>query len=259
MSDAEAAALLDKLVALAERAGAEILKYYRGDYQVRTKSDESPVTDADEAAEALILAALRELTPDIPIVAEEEMARGIEPVIGGNRFWLVDALDGTREFIANRDEFTVNIGLIEDTSPVIGVVHAPALDVTYAATGPGTATRRQGTGKPQPIGARAIPAAGAVAVASRAHGDKDKMQAMLKQDRIADVRVSGSSIKFCLLAAGEADIYPRYGHTREWDTAAAHAVLAAAGGSVRTLDGAEMAYRKADFLNPEFIARGRDG
>lgn len=258
MAEPQDEALLGGITALALRAGDEILKYYRGEFEVREKSDSSPVTDADEAAEALIVAGMRALTPDIPIIAEEEMARGVRVDIEGPRYWLVDALDGTREFVAHRDEFTVNIGLIEDTRPVMGVVHGPALGVTYAARGPGTATRQQGADAPRPIVARAVPDSGAVAVGSRSHGDKDKMQALLKQDRIASVKVSGSSIKFCLVAAGEADIYPRYGHTREWDTAAGHAVLAAAGGSVRTLDGTEMAYAKADFLNPEFIARGLD-
>ena len=258
MSYPDPSALAKELCALAHVAGREILKFYHGGFQVREKADTSPVTEADEAAEAIILAALRTLTPDIPIVAEEEAASGKVVEVGDKPFWLVDPLDGTKEFIAHRDEFTVNIALVVDGAPLVGVVYAPAQDVTYAAHGPGTAIVIAGAKPPRPISARAVPADGAVAVGSRSHGDRDKMQALLKSDRIASVIVSGSSIKFCLVAAATADIYPRYGHTFEWDTAAGHAVLAAAGGSVRTLDGNDLIYAKPKFFNPEFIARGRD-
>jgi 3'(2'), 5'-bisphosphate nucleotidase len=257
-TDAEISRLLRPVRALALEAGAEIMKYYKGEMGVRRKDDASPVTDADEAAEAIILPALKALTPDIPVVAEEAMAAGAEVDVSGGRFWLVDPLDGTREFIAHRDEFTVNIALVVDGAPVLGVVHAPALALTYAAAGPGTATVERGGAAPAPIAVRAAPAEGVVAVGSRSHGDREKMQALLSHLPIAEVRVAGSSIKFCLVAGGEADIYPRYGHTCEWDTAAGHAVLRAAGGSVRTLDGAEMVYGKPHFLNDAFIARGRD-
>ncbi|MPY71367.1 MAG: 3'(2'),5'-bisphosphate nucleotidase CysQ [Alphaproteobacteria bacterium] len=257
-TDAEISRLLQPVRALALEAGAEIMKYYKGEMGVRRKDDASPVTDADEAAEAIILPALRELTPGIPVVAEEAMSAGAAVDVSGGRFWLVDPLDGTKEFIAHRDEFTVNIALVVDGAPVLGVVHAPALALTYAAAGPGTATVERSGAAPAPIAARAVPAGGLVAVGSRSHGDREKMQALFSHLTIAEVKVAGSSIKFCLVASGEADIYPRYGHTREWDTAAGHAVLRAAGGSVRTLDGAEMGYGKPHFLNDEFIARGRD-
>ena len=258
MPDIEPQSLLADIRALAHAAGEEILKYYRGDYVVRAKADESPVTIADEAAEAIILSGLRALTPDIPVIAEEESAAGRQDEVRGRRFWLVDPLDGTKEFIAHRDEFTVNIALIEDGVPVLGVVHAPALEVTYAAAGPGTATVERGDNPAQPITARTMPADGAVAVGSRSHGDRDRMQKLVETINIAAVEVAGSSIKFCMVAEGRADIYPRYGNTHEWDTAAAHAVLRAAGGSVRTLDGHELRYGKPDYYNPEFIARGRD-
>jgi len=259
MPDPELQQWLPEIRNVAHRAGEEILKYYRGDYAVRRKEDESPVTVADEAAEAIILAALRELTPDIPIIAEEESAAGRQDDVNGGRFWLVDPLDGTKEFIAHRDEFTVNIALVEDGRPVMGVVYAPALGVTYAAAGPDSATVERNGQPPRPISARTMPADGAVAVGSRSHGDKDKMQKLAEEINITDVKVAGSSIKFCLVAEAEADIYPRYGHTHEWDTAAGHAVLRAAGGSVCTLDGQELVYGKPHYLNPEFIARGRDG
>jgi 3'(2'), 5'-bisphosphate nucleotidase len=217
------------------------------------------VTDADEAAEAIILPGLRALTPDIPVVAEEAMAAGGAVDVSGGRFWLVDPLDGTREFIAHRDEFTVNIALVIDGAPVLGVVHAPALDLTCCAAGHGTAMMERAGAPAVAIAVRGAPADGLVAVGSRSHGDQAKMQELLGKMTISEVKVAGSSLKFCLVASGEADIYPRYGNTHEWDTAAGHAVLRAAGGSVRTLDGAELAYGKAPrFLNDEFIARGRE-
>ena len=251
--------LLSEIVVLADLAGAEIMKIYRGDMQVRQKADSSPVTAADEAAEEIILAGLRKLTPDIPIVAEEETAAGKIVEVGDQPYWLVDPLDGTKEFIAHRDEFTVNIALIETLFPTMGVVLAPALDTSYAADGPGTAIRRIGNQPPQSIAARRIPDQNVIATASRSHGNKDKMQALLTGYALGDVVVSGSSIKFCIVACGEADIYPRYGPTCEWDIAAGHAVLNAAGGSVCTLDGNDMRYGKPTFLNPEFIAYGNKG
>lgn len=258
MTDQDRAALLTEVTALAEQAGAEIMTYYRGEMDVRTKTDASPVTAADHAAERIIIAGLRRLAPELPIVAEEEMAAGGSVDVSGGRFWLVDPLDGTREFIAHRDEFTVNIALVEDGRAVLGVVAVPAQDVTYGASGPGAATVRRGSGQPRPIAARPMPAAGAVVAASRSHRDTRKIQALMDRLPRSRLKVSGSSIKFCLVAEGQADIYPRYGPTREWDTAAGHAVLAAAGGSVRTLAGEEMTYGKPDFLNGEFVARGRD-
>ena len=251
--------LLSEIVVLADLAGAEIMKIYRGDMQVRQKADSSPVTAADEAAEEIILAGLRKLTPDIPIVAEEETAAGKIVQVGDQPYWLVDPLDGTKEFIAHRDEFTVNIALIENLSPTMGVVLAPALDTSYAADGLGTAIRRIGNQPPQSIAARRIPDQNVIATASRSHGNKDKIQALLTGYALGDVVVSGSSIKFCIVACGEADIYPRYGPTCEWDIAAGHAVLNAAGGSVCTLDGNDMCYGKPKFLNPEFIAYGNKG
>ena len=250
--------LLDAVIDIARRADDEIMAHYRAGFEVREKADSSPVTVADEAAERLILAALKRLTPDIPAIAEEEVAAGHVAEIPGDRFWLVDPLDGTKEFIRRSDEFTVNIALIERRLPVLGVVSASALGVSYAAAGPGTAITVDADGARQPIAARPVPATGAVVLASRSHGDPEAIADLLRDIPVDVQRTAGSSLKFCLIAAGEADIYPRYGNTHEWDTAAGHAVLAAAGGSVRTLDGAELIYRKDRFLNPEFIARGCD-
>ena len=258
LSGSDTHRLVTEITPLAREAGAKIMTYYQGDFEVRNKSDASPVTIADEAAEEIIIAGLNRLTPDIPVIAEEASAAGKTADVSAGRFWLVDPLDGTKEFVNHRDKFTVNIALIDDQQPILGVVFAPALDVFYAAAGPGTATVQRGTGAISPISARRMPATGAIVTASHSHSDKEKIQQLMNQHSIYDMKISGSSIKFCLIAEAAADIYPRYGHTREWDTAAGHAVLSAAGGSVRSLDGKELLYNKEGFLNNEFIARGLD-
>jgi 3'(2'), 5'-bisphosphate nucleotidase len=250
--------LLDEIGVIARRAGAIILEVYRRDFEVREKADASPVTEADEAAERFIAAALRAMTPDIPVIAEEEVSAGRADSISGRRFWLVDPLDGTKEFIARNGEFTVNIALIDGDAPVLGVVHAPVLGTTYAGAEPGSATMASADAPERAISARRIPESGAVVVASRSHGNDDKLREFTGGIAVAGTRAAGSSLKFCLVASGEADIYPRFGPTCEWDTAAGHAVLRAAGGSVRRLDGAKFDYGKPGFLNPEFIARGLD-
>jgi 3'(2'), 5'-bisphosphate nucleotidase len=248
------ARLLPDIVALAERAGALILEHYRDGVAVRAKADASPVTIADEAAEALILEGLAGLTPEIPVVAEETVAAGHVPGLGDGRFWLVDPLDGTKEFLSRNGEFTVNIALIEGREPVLGAVFAPALGkVWWGARGAG-AMLRDAAGE-RPIAARPRPASGIVAVASRSHSDP-QTEAFLDQMGVAERISAGSSLKFCLVAEGRADVYPRFGPTMEWDTAAGHAVLRAAGGQVTTRDGAPFTYRKPGFRNPEFIARG---
>ncbi len=252
------AELLDEIRDIARRAGEVVLDHYRSDFEVRRKDDASPVTEADEAAERIILQALRALTPGVPVIAEEEAAAGRIEALSGDWFWLVDPLDGTKEFIARNDEFTVNVALIHAGRPVLGVVLAPALDTMYAAAGPATASIESGDTGRRPIAARAVPANGAVLVSSRSHGDPDSLAELTANLVVTDHRIAGSSLKFCLVATGEADIYPRYGPTHEWDTAAGHAVLTAAGGSVRTLDGEDLLYGKEKFLNPRFIARGLD-
>jgi 3'(2'), 5'-bisphosphate nucleotidase len=247
--------LLPEIVALADRAGAVILEHYHGDVAVRAKADASPVTAADEAAEAVILARLAELTPDIPAVAEETVAAGHAPEVDGGPFWLVDPLDGTKEFLSRNGEFTVNIALVQAREPVLGVVLAPARgQAWWGARGKGS-TVRDAHGNAHPIAARKAPPAGLVAIASRSHRDPET-QAFLDQAGVAECISAGSSLKFCLVAEGKADLYPRFGRTMEWDTAAGHAVLAAAGGRVTTRDGAPFLYRKPGFENPPFIARG---
>jgi len=246
--------LLEALLPVVRHAGAAIMQIYATDFAVRGKDDASPVTEADERAEALILPELARLTPAIPVVSEEEAAAGRIPAVG-ECFWLVDPLDGTKEFINRNGEFTVNIALIEDGEPVLGVVFAPALDRLFAgATGVGAFVEDKGTRRP--ITTRIPPAAGLTVVASRSHGDADALAAFLAGRKIASQTNAGSSLKLCLVAAGEADVYPRLGRTMEWDIAAGDAVLRAAGGIVRTLDGAMLRYGKADFANPHFAAWG---
>ncbi len=250
--------LLDEIRDLARRAGEVILDHYRSDFEIRRKDDDSPVTEADEAAEHIIVSALRALTPGVPVIAEEEAAAGRIESLTGDYFWLVDPLDGTKEFIAGNDEFTVNIALIHAAQPVLGVVYAPVLDAMYAGAGPGTAWLEAADAVRRSITARAVPGTGAVMISSRSHGDPDSLAELTDGLHVAGHRIAGSSLKFCLVAAGEADIYPRYGPTHEWDTAAGDAVLRAAGGSVRTLEGADLLYGKDGFHNPRYNARGLD-
>jgi 3'(2'), 5'-bisphosphate nucleotidase len=238
-------------------AGGLIMQIYaRAEgFAVQRKADASPVTEADQRAESLLVAALKDITPDIPIVAEELAAAGCLPVVE-NRFWLVDPLDGTREFISRNGEFTVNVALIEAGRPVLGVVYAPALDALYAGTENAGAFIEDPSGT-RPITVRSPPQEGLTVVSSRAHGDPEALQAFLGGYPIAEHRTAGSSLKICLIAAGEADLYPRFGRTMEWDTAAGHAVLAAAGGEVLDVHGGVLGYGKPGFENPHFIARGR--
>jgi 3'(2'), 5'-bisphosphate nucleotidase len=257
---AEMARLLPAVEALARAAGAVILEVYASDFDVSAKADTSPVTVADERAEALITPALQALTPNWPIVAEEAAARGQAPA-AARTFWLVDPLDGTREFVQRNGQFTVNIALVHDGAPVLGVVLQPVGDVLYAGiVGQGAWCDRAGQRGALQVGP--VPAAGWRLAASRSHGDEAALQAWLQTGLgsvagglpVAGRVNAGSSLKFGLLACGEADVYPRLGRTMEWDTAAGHAVLAAAGGRVCTLDGASLRYGKPGYENPHFVA-----
>ena len=241
---------------LALEAGRTIMAFYRDGTPVETKADSTPVTEADRAADGLIVTGLQAATPDIPVISEESTSTGPPPA--GGRFWLVDPLDGTREFIARTGEFTVNIALIEDGRPVLGVLHAPVQGETYVADGQGGAVRIVGDGAPQPIGARPVPGEGPAVIASRSHRDAET-DAYIAALGPAWIESAGSALKFGLLARGEADVYPRFGRTMEWDTAAGHAILKAAGGHVRDLNGRELRYGKAGFVNPPFVACGMDG
>lgn len=251
--------LLQAVEAIARAAGQAIMAVYASDFAVLGKPDASPLTEADLRAEAIITPALRALLPGVPVVAEEAHARGeCDAVVGqgGAAFWLVDPLDGTREFVARNGEFTVNIALVRDGEPVLGVVVAPALGRLYAGERGQGAWLEDG-GARRPIHCRRVPAAGLHVVTSRVHGDRAAIDALLHGQAVAQHLAAGSSLKFGLLASGLADVYPRYGRTMEWDTAAGQAVLVAAGGAVRDTAGQPLRYAKPGFENPHFIARGR--
>lgn len=251
---AELKALHAALLDIVRDAGRCVMEVYATDFEVTDKSDQSPVTLADRKADDLIVARLKALTPDIFIVSEESTEAGQRPA-GGAPFWLVDPLDGTKEFINRNGEFTVNVALIEHGMPVLGVVLAPALGRMFSGIAGAGAWLEDKAGE-RAIACRATPAEGLTVVASRSHGDAAALDAFLTGRKVASLRNAGSSLKICLVAAGEADVYPRLGRTMEWDIAAGHAVLVAAGGRIEQLDGTPLAYAKPDFANPHFVAWG---
>ncbi len=248
------AALAASLCEIAHRAGSEVLAVYGSDFAVRDKADASPVTEADTRAERVILDGLAACAPGVAVVAEESAAAGNVPDVDGRPFFLVDPLDGTREFIGRNGEFTVNIALVEDGAPTAGVVHLPALGETFWTAGDGAAWRVRGAGPPERIACRR-PGRRLVAIASRSHRSAGT-DAYLRRFEVAETVSAGSSLKLCRIAEGAADLYPRLGRTMEWDIAAGHALVAAAGGSVETLAGEPIAYGKPEFENPHFVARG---
>jgi 3'(2'), 5'-bisphosphate nucleotidase len=252
-----AARLLPDVVAAVVAASAKILAIYRSGFTVRTKADASPVTEADEVAEQILLPRLAALLPGVPAISEEAQCGTGALATGGARFWLVDPLDGTKEFVAKRDDFTVNVALIEDGRPVLGVVSAPAHGLLFVGAGLGTAQGGAIGGPLHPIAARLPPTDGIVVLTSRSHENSRRITEYLDGMLVAERRLIGSSLKFCLIAEGAADLYPRFGETSEWDTAAGHAVLDAAGGTVTNLDESPLRYGKPRFINTGFIARGR--
>lgn len=263
MTSTDLRPLAEALLPLAREAGTAIMAVYATAFAARTKADRSPVTDADEAAEAIILRGLASLTADVPVVAEEQVAAGNIPQIEGHRFWLVDPLDGTREFVDRNGEFTVNIALIENGRPVLGVVSAPALGDAWLGIHGLGARRFNGAGDHQgrEIAARRVPQGGAQVLVSRNHREAE-VDVWLKQQLAPQTCTVGSSLKFCRIAEGAADLYPRFASISEWDTAAGQAVLEAAGGAVVTWDDSHrengpLGYGKPGFRNPGFLARGR--
>ncbi|WP_246018385.1 3'(2'),5'-bisphosphate nucleotidase CysQ [Pelagibacterium montanilacus] len=256
--------MLEKLCGIGLEAGAIILDIYGRAFSVETKADNSPLTEADTAAEALILDRLAVAFPDIPVIAEEAVAAGRVPATG-KRFFLVDPLDGSKEFIARNDEFTVNIALIEDGVPTHGMICAPALGRLWwgGPDGAFTATCKAGKmGKASSIRTRSpAPDAGLVLVGSRSHAS-EVSEPRLEGLCVAQARAVGSSLKFCLIAEGEADIYPRLGRTMEWDIAAGDAIVRAAGGLVLDAQGRPFGYDKrnqsqdVDFANGYFWVFG---
>ena len=248
-------ALLALAAHLAEQAAAAINAVRAAGFAVERKSDRSPVTEADHIAEALIVEGLRAATPGIPVIAEEEIAAGTAPKNPGARFWLVDPLDGTREFAAGRDSFAVNIGLVADGRPVLGAVAIPATGEIFLGR-VGVGAWKQDRDGRRAIRARAVPAAGLTVMASHHYQDDPRLPAFLGGRKVAHIIHIGSAEKFCRLAEGSADLYPRFGRTMEWDTAAPHAVLEAAGGTLRGLDGAPLLYGKPGYENPGFLCTG---
>ncbi len=244
------------VIAIARAAGIAILRHYAEGAEARAKADGSPVTAADHEAEAIILAGLSKIAPDLPILSEEEAAAGRIPDLTGGTYWCVDPLDGTKEFVNRSGEFTVCIGGVVAGRALFGVLHAPALDLTYAGcVGEGAWRVREGQ-LPVPIHARVLPETGRVGLVSRSHRDGSRLDAFLDERGIDTRRPMGSAIKFGLIAEGRADLYARFGPTSEWDTAAGQAVLEAAGGRVTDLDGHPLGYGKQGFLNAGFIACG---
>lgn len=264
ITPADAGRLLDELTTIVAQASAAILAIPLSQAARQIKADGSPVTAADEAAEAVILEALARLLPGIAVVSEEAAGRAAPPALGTSCV-LVDPLDGTKEFLAGRDEFTVNLAIVTKGMPIAGIVAAPALGLLWRGVGGGgaerlrlkTAGKTAGTGEATEIRTRRWPGRGAVATVSRSHLDP-ATEAYLA--RLPEIKREGcgSSVKFCKIAQGEADIYPRLARTSEWDIAAGHAVLAAAGGAVTAPDGTPLTYGRADadFRVPAFIAIG---
>jgi 3'(2'), 5'-bisphosphate nucleotidase len=248
-----------QLIDLVRRAGDAILEIYDTDFDVEAKADDSPLTQADLAAHRIIAAGLERLTPEIPLLSEESSPPDFAVRTTWTRYWLVDPLDGTKEFISKNGEFTVNIALIDHHRPIFGVVGVPAQGVVYTGdVEVGMATRYHRDGRETLRGRPMADAQPLVVVASRSHGGErledylHKLQEIFPE--VSRTRV-GSSLKFCILAEGRADLYPRLGPTSEWDIAAAQAVLEAAGGAVWTTSGEPLSYNtKASFLNPEFVA-----
>ena len=255
MKDEALLALASDLVA---KAASAIMAIKAAGFAVERKSDHSPVTEADRIAEALIVEGLRAATPDTPVIAEEEVAAGTAPA-HAERFWLVDPLDGTREFAAGRDNFAVNIGLVEAGRAVLGAVALPASgEIFWGRIGLG-AWKRDAAGTRQ-IHARTPPATGLIVMGSHHYADDPRMGRFLEGRHVARVLNIGSAEKFCRLAEGTADLYPRFGRTMEWDTAAPQAVVEAAGGRVLVLEGrAPLLYGKPGFENPGFVCEGLPG
>ena len=246
---------LPRFTALMHAAGDLVMQVYSTGFETHSKDDGSPVTEADERAEQIILEGLERLTPGIPVVSEEASSQGVA-VQTGELFWLVDPLDGTKEFISRNGEFTVNLALIHLGRPILGFVLAPALGRLYGG-GEHLPAFVEDTAGRRPIAVRTVPGEGLTVVSSRSHGDAAALAAFLDGRTVARQVTAGSSLKLCLVAEGKADLYVRLGRTMEWDIAAGHAVLAAAGGQVLRVDNRKpLAYGKPGLDNPHFVAQG---
>jgi 3'(2'), 5'-bisphosphate nucleotidase len=250
--------LVDSLRAIAARAGEAIMQVYRGTFDVEHKSDNSPLTQADRDAHAVIADGLAELDPDVPLLSEESPTAAVAGRRAWTHYWLVDPLDGTKEFIKRNGEFTVNIALIADGRPLLGVVTAPALGISYAGAAALGAWRYDAEGGARRIETSRNGDGPARVLGSRSH-PSPALAAFLERVGPHEIIPMGSSLKICLVAEGSADVYPRFGPTSEWDTAAAQAVLECAGGCMIDLKGRKLRYNTKDsLLNPHFLAVGDD-
>lgn len=245
-----------QILEIAKEAGAIIMRFYNDDVEIRKKEDASPVTEADVKANNFIVENLKRITPNIPVVAEESHPEENAKAIASKMFWLVDPLDGTKSFIKRTGEFTVNIALIDNFHPVGGAIYLPAQDISYF-TKDNQSYKQTNNGAATSIKSRNIPDDKIIVVASKSHCDDATKKYINSLKNVDHLISASSSMKFCLIAEGLADIYPRFGRTMEWDTAAGHAILHYAGGEVEDMFGKPFLYRKKDFENGYFIARGK--
>lgn len=246
---------IDQLCELARHAGEKIMKFYGEETAISWKEDASPLTAADTASHDFLVKSLRSLAPNIPVISEESADTAHQDDLASGRFWLVDPLDGTKEFVKRTNEFTVNIALIERERPVLGVVHAPAINLTYWGSHGSGSWRQSGDEMPTRIATREMNSGKPAVVASKDHAGP-LVKTMLSRLPGAELRSMGSSLKFCLVAEGKADLYLRDLPTMEWDTAAAHCVVHEAGGEVYSLDGRPLHYGKANLKNGGIMTTG---
>jgi 3'(2'), 5'-bisphosphate nucleotidase len=243
---------------VAKKAADLIMEYYNREINVSHKEDKSPVTEADLAANEFIKNKLIEISPDIPVVSEENTTEENITAASGEMFWMVDPLDGTKSYIKRTGEFTVNIALIKSGRPQGGVVYIPAKKIGYFTAEDGKAYKQVGNNLPEEIKVRPKPDDKIIVVASKSHMNESTEQYIKSLGNDITLISAASSLKFCMIAEGKADLYPRFGNTMEWDTAAGHAVMIAAGGVVECVDGSPLLYNKNGFLNPFFIAKASD-
>jgi 3'(2'), 5'-bisphosphate nucleotidase len=257
MDEADLETLLPRVVELAEKAGAAVMEVYaRGDFETTyKKEDDSPLTRADLASHRLLVEGLRALTPALPVLSEESIEVRYTERESWRRYWLIDPLDGTKEFIKRRDEFTINVAMIERGEPALGVVYAPAMEELYYASRGQGSFKRRGLEPPERIEAGDYRVSGVTVVVSRSHAGAE-VEELVRKIGPAESLSIGSSLKLCLVAEGRAHLYPRLGPTMEWDIAAAQCVVEEAGGTVTDLSGRRLRYNKPSLQNPPFIVCG---
>ncbi len=249
--------VLNPVNQIAKTAGERIMEIYKTDFQVKQKSDHSPLTLADMAAHEIIVTELEKLTPDLPILSEESAKIPYDKRVTWGRYWLVDPLDGTREFVKRNGEFTVNIALIDDHKPILGVVYVPVSGITYFAAQGNGAFKSLPEQSPEQIQVRTCPKDRLIVAGSRSHANESLQKFIAALNVEVELLTIGSSLKSCLVAEGKADIYPRFGLTSEWDTAAAHCVVEEAGGYLTDTQLQPLRYNtKASLLNPHFLVFG---